>query len=178
MFHVITGSPGTGKHTISRLLAGVLRMPVVDINAVAAGAGLIGPEGTDTEALADIIGRPGAHALLVGHLAPHIATPEMVASATVLRRSPYELADVYGRRGYAHSKSLANLGAEILDVVAGEAAAAFGDITQVDVTGLAPSQGARRVAESIRGNYASDMVDWLGTVHRNGDIARFFELGK
>ncbi|MCE2508508.1 MAG: hypothetical protein J4G04_04295 [Nitrosopumilaceae archaeon] len=178
MFHVITGSPGTGKHTISGLLAAALHMSAVDTTRAAVEAGLAGPEGTDTDALARIIGRPSADTLLVGHLAPHVAAPDTVASATVLRRSPYELEAVYRRRGYARPKALANLGAEILDVVAGEAAAAFGRITQVDVTGDTPEGSARKVAGAVRGSYTSDRVDWLGAIHRNGDISRFFELDK
>ena len=178
MFHVITGSPGTGKHTVSRLLAATLHMPVVDMTRVAVEAGLAGPEDTDTDELSRAIGRPSGDTLLVGHLAPHVATPDTVASATVLRRSPYELEAVYRRRGYDRPKALANLGAEILDVVAGEAAAAFGRITQVDVTGGTPEGSARKVAAAIRGTYPSDRVDWLGAIHRNGDVPRFFELDK
>jgi adenylate kinase len=178
VFHIITGSPGTGKHTISRLLAATLHMPVVDTTRAAVEAGLAGPEGTDTDALARVIGRPSGDALLVGHLAPHVAAPDVVRSATVLRRSPYELEAVYRRRGYARSKAMANLGAEILDVVAGEAAAAFGRITQVDVTGDTPEDSARKVAGAMRGAYPSDVVDWLGAIHHNGDVPRFFELDK
>lgn len=178
VFHVITGSPGTGKHTVSRLLAAALHMPVVDITRVAVEAGLAGPEGTDTDELARAIGRPSGDTLLVGHLAPHVTAPDTVASATVLRRSPYELEAVYRRRGYDRPKALANLGAEILDVVAGEAAAAFGRITQVDVTGGTPEGSARKVTQAIRGAYPSDRVDWLGAIHRNGDVPRFFELDK
>ena len=178
MFHVITGTPGTGKHTIAELISPVLRMPVVDVTAVAGEAGLISEDGTDTDMLADVIARPAVDTLLVGHLAPHAAPPDMVASVTVLRRSPYELEEVYARRGYDRSKALANLGAEILDVVAGEAMASFGGMTQVDVTGLSPERGARRAADAVRGAYASDSVDWLGAIHQNGDTARFFELGK
>lgn len=178
VFHVITGSPGTGKHTVSKLLAAALHMPVLDITRVAVEAGLAGPEGTDTDELARIIGRPSGDALLVGHLAPHVAAPDTVASVIVLRRSPYELEAVYRRRGYARPKALANLGAEILDVVAGEAAAAFGRITQVDVTGDTPEGSSRKVAGAMRGHYPSDRVDWLGTIHRNEDMPRFFELDK
>ena len=177
MFHVITGTPGTGKHTVSNLVARMLQMPVVDLTRVAGEAGLISGEGTDTDMLADVIGRPAGETLLVGHLAPHVAPPRMVESATVLRRSPYELECVYKSRGYGRAKALANLGAEILDLVSGEAAAAFAGTTQVDTTGLTPHESARRVAGAIRGTYASDHVDWLGVIHENGDIARFFELG-
>ena len=177
MFHVITGTPGTGKHTVSGLVAGILHMPVVDLTKVAGEAGLISDDGTDTDMLAGRIGRPAGETLLVGHLAPHAAPPRMVASATVLRRSPYELESVYEGRRYGRPKALANLGAEILDVICGEAAAAFGNITQVDTTGLLPQESARRVAGAIRGTYASDRVDWLGAIHENGDVPRFFELG-
>lgn len=178
MYRVITGSPGTGKHTISKILAGMLDVPVLDINREAASAGLAGPEGTDTAALRRVIGRRPGYSLLVGHLAPHVAPPDAVAAAVVLRRSPYELEGVYRNRGYDPPKALANLGAEILDVVAGEAAAAFGSVVQVDTTGETPDAAAGKVAAAMRGARPSDLVDWLDMVHRNGDIRRFFELDK
>lgn len=177
MLHVITGSPGTGKHTIAGIVGERLGMPVVDIAAVAAGAGLLEPEGVDTAPLAGLVAGVEGPALVVGHLAPQVVRPDLLGMAAVLRRSPYELERVYLERGYPRAKSLENLGAEILDIVAAEAGAAFGGrAVQVDVTGGSIRESAGRVLRALAGSYPSDLVDWLGEVHDRGDARRFFEF--
>lgn len=178
MYHIITGNPGTGKHTLSVMLSYMLAMPVVDINKEAKAAGLMKPGGTDVDILARHIGHHSGEALLVGHLAPHVVAPYMVSSVTVLRRSPYELEEIYRHRGYTRPKAMANLGAEILDIVAGEAADAFGHIIQVDTTGEPADYSARKVAAAIHGTRPSDDIDWLGMIYRNGDMRRFFGFDK
>ena len=40
MSYVITGSPGTGKHTVGKMLAEKLRLEIADINLLAAKSGL------------------------------------------------------------------------------------------------------------------------------------------
>lgn len=173
----ITGTPGTGKHTISRIISTSLGIPVLDISQVSADHGLAGPDGVDTTALAEIIRRSPGRSIVVGHLAPHIIHPGSLEAAVVLRRSPYELEETYRSRGYTRRKALDNLGAEILDIVAYEAASVFGDrATQVDTTGDSAQETAGKALRAMSGDYTSDRVDWLDMVQRNGDMGRFFVM--
>ncbi|CAI9831904.1 MAG: hypothetical protein MPI95_03110 [Nitrosopumilus sp.] len=167
---VVTGSPGTGKHSVSDVLSGMLGLPVLDINGIASGAGLAGPGGVDTDLLrGQVRGRDG---IAVGHLAPYVVDdPE---AAVILRRSPYELERVYGGRGYDRAKISENVAAEILGVVAYEALSRYGEAAvQVDSTGRTAQETAEAAGRCMDGA-PGDEVDWLGMVHEAGDIGRFF----
>ena len=180
MSYVITGSPGTGKHSIAGIVSGRTGLPIIDINRAAAKAGIVRDGEVDTGLLPRIVDarRPS---IILGHLAPHAVLPEMarfIKRAVVLRRSPYELESVYESRRYPRRKALDNLGAEILDVVYAEAVDAFGDATvQVDTTGGSPAHNAGKVMRAMAGG-TSGSVDWLGTVQARGQMGRFFELNK
>ena len=105
---------------------------------------------------------------------------DRVGTAVVLRRSPYDLERVYAEE-YGHDKAAGNLGAEILGVVAHDAAglAGAGRTVQVDATGRSPAEAARAVAAALGGGGAGpappgDRVDWLSMVAERGDLGRFF----
>ena len=170
---VVTGTPGVGKHTVARLLAGRMGLGVVDLNALAAGAGLVEAGEVDTARLGEELGRaaPG-RCVVVGHLAPHVAGG--AEAAVVLRRSPYELVPVYMARGYPEAKCMENAASEILGVVAHEALGRYGErARQVDATGQAPGAVADEAAACVAGGRGAD-VDWLGMVAGRGDLGRFF----
>lgn len=176
---VVTGSPGVGKHTVAEALGREAGLDVIDANGVAARAGLVG-EGGEVDASrlgAELEGLAGEGTLVVGHLVPYAMRADAVAAAVVIRRSPYELEGVYARRGYARGKALDNLGAEILGVIAGDAAGAFGDaaVRQVDSTGREPAGVAALARRALEGTYAGDEVDWLAEIGERGDVRRFFE---
>ena len=189
---VLTGSPGTGKHTAAAAVAGPLELRPLDLNALAAGRGLCEYDqasrtsDVDPERLAERLRAPGAlgaDSLVVGHLAPYVLGADRVGTAVVLRRSPYELERVYAERGYGHGKAAANLGAEILGVVAhdAEGLAGAGRTVQVDATGRSPAETARAVAAALGGGGGGgggappgDRVDWLSMVAERGDLGRFF----
>ena len=115
--------------------------------------------------------------------------PDRAGTIVVLRRSPYELEEVYARRGYGAAKAADNLGAEILGVVAHDAArlaaGGGGAVAQVDTTGSTVRETARAVAELLQlrgGRGAADGgrgggeggIDWLALVAERGDLQRFF----
>ena len=192
---VLTGSPGTGKHTAAKAVAAQLGLRTVDLNAFAAEHGLCEYDAAsrtsdvDAGLLAERLRGSGAldgGCLVVGHLAPYALDAGQVGAAVVLRRSPYELEGVYAERGYAWDKAAGNLGAEILGVAAHDATALAGPdrTVQVDTTGKSPEETARAVALALgaagEGRAAApqgDRVDWLSLVAERGDLGRFFPPG-
>ena len=183
---VITGSPGVGKHMIASMVARDNDLYVVDINDVAKKTGLVGEGGVaDTDGLAremmEETDEDNDNALIVGHLAPYVLDLQAnrIEAVAVLRRSPYDLEGVYERRGYPRAKSLENLGAEILGIIAHDAAEKFGGAYtfQINNTTRTPEQAAAAVGEVFGHRAESEPVDWLAEVKKRGDLRRFFRHG-
>ena len=175
--YVVTGSPGVGKHTAAPALAAAMGLGLLDLNRVAEDAGLRRGGEVDAGELAGALSRRLAGgALVVGHMAPYALDGRRVRRAVVLRRSPYALEAAYRARGYSATKAADNAGAEILGVIAHDAARAFGahKVDQIDVTGAGAAGVASRARRLLRGGGGGDEVDWLGTVARRGDLGRFF----
>lgn len=187
---ILTGSPGTGKHTAAAAAAERLGLRLVDLNALAAEYGLCEYDAAsrtsdiDPDRLAERLRSHGAldeECLVVGHLAPYALAAGQAGTAVVLRRSPYELERVYSERKYGWDKAAGNLGAEILGVAAHDAAqlAGPGRTIQVDTTGRSPAETARAVASALEWDGREpaprgDRVDWLSLVAERGDLGRFF----
>ncbi|MDE1867466.1 MAG: AAA family ATPase, partial [Thaumarchaeota archaeon] len=106
---IITGNPGTGKHTVAKILAKNLKLELVDINKIAISEGAAEKNGqvfdVDVRKLKKILNNNmPSNALLVGHLAPYIISKNKVEIAVVLRRNPYNLERVYKKRKYNKKK--------------------------------------------------------------------------
>ena len=153
---------------------------MLDISSAAARLGATGgADGSyiDVDMLQDMLpDHMDADAIVVGHLAPYVIKRSQVERALILRRSPYELERVYDGRGYDDEKSSQNLQSEILDVVAYDAVAAFGeDLTsQIDVTGRSIPAVHDMAVCILKDHVAGDSVDWLLLVQKNGDLQRYF----
>ena len=190
---VLTGSPGTGKHTAAAAAAEWLGLRLVDLNALAAEHGLCEYDAAsrtsdvDPDRLAESLRSHctlDEKCLVVGHLAPYALAAGQVGTAVVLRRSPYELERVYSERGYGWDKATGNLGAEILGVAAHDAAqlAGPGRTIQIDTTGRSPTDTICAVASALGWDGKGpaprgDQVDWLSLVAERGDLGRFFPPG-
>jgi len=115
---VLTGNPGVGKHTVSKKLAKILGYEIIDVNKEAVKVGMSEQNDSidvDVEKTQRILKEKiSDKSLVVGHLAPFVVSKELVSTAIVLRKSPYELIQIYERRNYSNKKKNDNLGSEIL----------------------------------------------------------------
>jgi len=177
---VITGNPGVGKHTITHEIANKLKLEVIDINTVARDSGLFekndDTNDVDIEALEKILKQKTLEKnVIVGHLAPYVLEKNQVKTMIVLRRSPYDLIQVYNDRKYSGEKIKENTGSEILGVIVHDAINRFEEkVFQINVTDKSISKVVENVIEIIRENNGSEEVDWLELVRKNNDLGKFF----
>lgn len=178
---VITGSPGTGKHTIAEKFAKKSNLKILDINKIAIETGLGKPsDGTidvDTVKLKTVIkNKIKKNTLLVGHLAPYVIPKSKVKTAIVLRKNPYKLISVYKKRGYSESKIAENVGSEILGVIAFDSMKNFGrkKTFQIDTTKKSPLQIIKTFEKILKNGIEGDEVDWLSLVLEKKDLKKFF----
>jgi len=179
---VITGNPGTGKHTIAQILSKKMGLELVDINKIAIEKKVFkkkkGTLEVDVKKLKRVLDKmPTKNSLLVGHLAPYVVSKNKVEIAVVLRRSPYDLEKVYKKRKYPSDKIIENLGSEILGITYYDTVKNIGQnkTVQFDTTRKSISNIAKKIESLfLNGNSKGDKVDWLALVLKNGDLQRFF----
>jgi adenylate kinase len=186
---VVTGNPGVGKHTVSKVIAKKIGAEIIDINKVAVDNNVIAGKKTDrgldvdVKKLSKLLEKmldAERIFVLVGHLAPYVLEPTSVSWISVLRRSPYELENTLRARGYSIDKVRENLASEILGISLYDSLKTFGKgkVAQFDTTYKTPEQTAdeillvasaqKKPTENLQG------IDWLILVSEKGDMQRFF----
>ena len=171
----VTGTPGTGKTSVARLLP----YRVLDINVLIKDEGLhLGQDPdrgcliADVDALEKRIDElEGAESdgdevlVLEGHFSHQFAPV-----AIVLRTSPKVLKGRLRRRGYSEKKIRENLEAEALDAILIEAVEWCDQVHEIDTTKISAEETARLVTKIIRGEAKSPPgkidwtidIDWIG----------------
>ncbi len=178
---IITGNPGTGKHTIAKLISRKLNLEIIDINKIAISERVFkknnGTLDVDVDKLKKIIDKMNSDdSILVGHLAPYVISPKNIEMAVVLRKSPYKLQSIYKKRKYTSKKSLENIGSEILGIVYHDTVHEFGrkKTFQIDTSDKSISATIKKVESIFKGSRVEDNVDWLQLVLKKGDMRKFF----
>jgi adenylate kinase len=186
----ITGTPGVGKHTSARIIAGKINAEIIDINQVAIDNNAIREKtdlGLDVDAkrlsklLEKMLNIKRSDLIVVGHLAPYVLKPKGIGMVAVLRRSPYELEKTLEERGYSVDKVRENVASEILGTALYDSLKTFtrSKVTEFDTTGKSPNETAEEILAALQKNPRSKPVnsgiDWLNLVSENGDMRRFFE---
>jgi len=161
----LTGTPGTGKSSVARRLAG--RFRVVEVRDLARKVGAVRRRGAsvevDLDALSRAVRRPatvGGPELIVGHLA-HLLP---LKDAIVLRCHPDELRARLrrARRGTSADRQ-SNYVCEATDSILIEARRLGRRVFEIDTTNRTVEAVARGVARRLRGQdpARSKPVDWL-----------------
>ena len=177
---VLTGNPGVGKHTVSKILAETLGYKIVDINKEAVKVGIQGQSDSidvDVEKTKKLLEEKiSDKSLIVGHLAPFVVSKELVSTAIVLRKNPYDLIEIYEKRNYSDRKKNDNLGSEILGIIAYDSIEKLGkDKTfQINTTSITVEEIIKKIKSIINRTYKGDTVDWLADITRKNDLKKFF----
>jgi adenylate kinase len=163
----LTGTPGTGKTTVAKLLP----YRVIDLNALIRDEGLClgtDPERgcliADVDALAERIEELAPEGdeeivILEGHFSHQFAS-----EAIVLRTSPGVLRERLAQRDYLEKKVRENLEAEALDVILVEAMEWCDRISEIDATEISPQEVADLVVGILHREIQMPPgdIDWTG----------------
>ncbi|MCD1293589.1 NMP kinase [Methanocella sp. CWC-04] len=158
----ITGTPGTGKSTVS---GSVDDYQVIRINdLIKAGYNLGADEErggaliADVDRLSEYVDGLKGDIILEGHIS-HLLPVDMVI---VLRASPKALKKRLAERGWTEAKIRENIEAEALDVILVEALSLNEKVYEIDTTNMTPMDVREAVLEIIRGTdkYKVGSVDF------------------
>jgi adenylate kinase len=142
----LTGTPGTGKTTISNVLKDEFGLKVVDLNKViSAFQYYIGWDDNRNCGVVDLEAlraHPFEDGLVIeGHISHHLSVERVI----VLRTNPAVLRGRLQEKGFSEKKIRENIEAEILDVILIEALGLHGNnVYEVDSTG-----GLRTTAQLV-----------------------------
>lgn len=158
----ITGTPGTGKTTVAKILRS-RGYKVLSVNELAEEFGcVIGEENgvkiLDVDCLREI--RVSAD-FVEGHMSHHLNADAVV----VLRCHPRVLYERLARKGWDEDKIRENVEAEIIDYILVEALELHDNVHEIDTTTLSPEEVADKIESILRGeSYPPGSVDWISQI--------------
>lgn len=163
----VTGSPASGKKSVSQDLAKLIGLNLILINDYAIknkyGRWRGKEFDVDTKSLYGKIDTKGA--IVAGHLLPFVLPRSSLDFVAVLRCSPSVLRKRYTERGYSAAKSKENVDSEILGVISYMALETFGErkVSEFDTSRTKPATAARKLLDTIIGKIPRQFgaVDWL-----------------
>jgi len=185
---VITGTPGVGKSSVSRLLASRINAQVISVNELVKKEKLYcGVDKKRDTLIADIkkiskrienlISNISESVIVEGHFATDVVSPEKINLVFVLRKDPEELKRVLKNRSYKESKIKENLAAEILDVCLYDAIKRCGvnKVCEVDATSKSLEEIVQEMIDVLNGTKKCKVgiVDWLGKIESEGKLDEY-----
>ena len=168
MIIALTGTPGTGKTTVSRELD-VRGLKVLSLHDYLSESGLLGDFDADCDSYdVDIEAASDAiiplldsdeTVILEGHLS-HLLPCDMII---VLRCNPMRIKERLESRAYDDSKVLENMEAEALDIILVESLDTGRDVYEIDCSKISVPEVAEAVMSIIDGEgdkYLPGNTDW------------------
>ncbi len=177
----LTGTPGTGKTSVSKFLEKARHWKVIHLNDLIKEEHLYSEIDKERDAviadielvklrLAEVVsGRENEVVILESHLAHYIAN-----IAIVLRLYPSELKIRLKARGYSEEKVRENIEAEALDVILVEASEWCEKVFEINTTGKSIEETGKDIEKIIdhilSGNekelseYEPGSIDWIDLV--------------
>lgn len=158
----VTGTPGTGKTSVARVLSRRLDMPVVDLNRLLSKEYPIRRDlqretlVVDVQRAAEELKLP-ENCIVDGHLS-HLLPVDAVV---VLRCKPKELYQRLVAKGWPARKVEENVEAEALNIISEEAREHNSRVWDVETTELSPAETAGKVVRALEGELPREQLDFL-----------------
>lgn len=164
MIIAVTGTPGVGKTTVSKLLAEKLGYEYVNLRDYALEKGIGEMKGDELEVEVDELAYnfekdfKGKNVVVDGHLS-HFLNADLVI---VLRANPKLIAERLKERGYSREKLGENVEAELVDVILVEALEENENVIEVDTTGKTPEEVVEEILNLMGKGVKKrvGIVDW------------------
>jgi len=167
---IITGSPGTGKSLIAKMLAKKMKLELIDIKAIVRKEKLAKNHEVDLKRLKSALSflKKKKDYVVEGHLACEIRLP--ADYIFVLRTNPETLERRLAKRKYPKKKLDGNLMAEMLDYCTQRAEKVYRKMPlELDTSALIPAKAASRIETAIKQkkkkldsvNYSRQLKDYL-----------------
>ncbi len=164
MIIAVTGTPGVGKTTVSKLLARKLGYEYVSLRDYVMERGIGEMKGDELEVEVDELAYnferdfAGKNVVADGHLS-HFLKADLVV---VLRAHPKLVGERLKGRGYSKEKIGENVEAELVDVILVEALEENENVIEVDTTGKTPEEVVDEIIGLIQKGVKRrvGIVDW------------------
>ena len=177
----VTGTPGTGKKSVSELLATKLGLEPSSLNELAREFRALRPTTgeVDTDALARCLSRPDrrSNTLYFGHLLPYVLGRKSLTKVVVLRCEPAVLKARLASRGYPPKKLIGDVEAELIGLVSSDSFRVFGGAKtfEFDTTYTSPEEAATSIAGSLREKWRPRRrIDWTENYDSGPKLRKLF----
>ena len=175
---LVTGVPGTGKTTISTLLAAELGAEHIELNRLVREGGLSQgwDEARDTviadmkalrNAISNILDNTTGPLIIDGHYSPDVAPRDETTLVVVLRCAPWVIREKLLARGYSTRKVRENVEAELLGTCLTDALAVQDPekVCEVDTTTQTPGETVKLILSVLNGEVRCSYgaVDWMNS---------------
>ncbi|MCW4032816.1 MAG: adenylate kinase family protein [Candidatus Bathyarchaeota archaeon] len=173
---VITGTPGVGKTSISKILAEKLGAIHIDVNKLVLDEKLdigydkkrkcyiVDFEKVSKKLIEKIKITSEDNLILDGHYATSVIDPKKIDRVFVLRCNPVELEKRLRERDYPQEKVSENLMAELLDVCFYDSIKNCGEdkVRQIDVTEKSSDEVVSKIISILAGELIkTEQIDWI-----------------
>jgi adenylate kinase len=192
---IISGTPGTGKTTVSNKISELVDVNVITLNELAISEGLIHDFDKKRETnivdidklvshvlkLIEELKKKGTQLLIIESHFSDIIPNNMINYAIVLRCEPDVLCDRLEKRGYSEEKVAENIQAEILGNCANFLIKKDLEIPLLEIvtSNLDVNSVAKTILDIIHDHinmeqYRIGKIDWLETLFQENRLEKFF----